>query len=59
MVFEQIEEIEAIHSRHLNIQEQQVRGGLPDEAQRLGPIAQQEAAERFKAVQIAYEELTK
>ena len=46
---------EQIRQRHREL----VRKLHPDANQRLGPIAQQEAAERFKAVQIAYEELTK
>ena len=46
---------EQIRQRHREL----VRKFHPDAHQRLGPVAQQEAAERFKAIQRAYEELAK
>lgn len=46
---------EQIRQRHREL----VRKLHPDANQRLGAVAQQEAAERFKAVQVAYEALTK
>lgn len=44
-----------IRQRHREL----VRKFHPDAHQRLGPVAQQEAAERFKSIQRAYEELAK
>lgn len=46
---------EQVRQRHREL----VRKFHPDAHQRLGPVAQQEAAERFKAIQRAYEELMK
>jgi len=45
---------EQIRQRHREL----VRKFHPDAHQRLGPVAQQEAAERFKAIQRAYETLS-